>query len=274
MIKRILIAIAVAVPFMASAQDPKLDELDKSSFGVWTSLTAEKQLNKRWAVDIDAELRTIDGVGDIGRWSVGAGAEYKINKWLKASAGYSLLNDYNYKVTYHTLGSRTGRPNKFAKFWGVRHRANLSLTGSLKVGHFGFSLRERYQFTHRPEKTIDQRYDFDKEAFDGKPKTYEEKNTHVLRSRLKVTYNIPKFPLTPFVSAEMYSCNIEKEIKEGAEIKTTTEFGIAKMRYQGGVEWKINKKHGIEMYYQYQDENDEDEQFGKHVLGVGYKFKF
>lgn len=48
---------------------------------------------------------------------------------------------------------------------------------------------------------------------------------------------------------------------------------MKKTRWTVGTEYKINKKHSFDLYYRYQDHEDDDETNG-HVLGVGYKFKF
>ena len=41
-------------------------------------------------------MRTRDNSEKIDRWSFGVEAQYKLTKWLKASVGYSLLDDNNY----------------------------------------------------------------------------------------------------------------------------------------------------------------------------------
>lgn len=157
-------------------------------FGVWTSIGAEKKISKKLSVGMEAELRTRDDVSTLDRWSVGVDAQYKLTKWLKVSAGYSFLDDNNEKITYKETN---GMPNKLAEYWGVRHRFNVSLTGSYKFGDWQVSLRERWQYTYRPEKTIDERWDFDDDEYDGKPKTYKGRGKNVLRSRLQLSYDIP-----------------------------------------------------------------------------------
>ena len=152
-------------------------------FGVWTSIGAEKKISKKLSVGMEAELRTRDDVSTLDRWSVGVDAQYKLTKWLKVSAGYSFLDDNNEKITYKETN---GMPNKLAEYWGVRHRFNVSLTGSYKFGDWQVSLRERWQYTYRPEKTIDERWDFDDDEYDGKPKTYKGRGKNVLRSRLQL----------------------------------------------------------------------------------------
>lgn len=225
-------------------------------FGVWTSVEAEKKINKKISVGLEAELRTRDDVSELDRWSVGVGGQYKLTKWLKVGAGYSFLNDNNRKITYKQTNNM---PNKLAEYWGVRHRFNVSLTGSHKFGNLQVSLRERWQYTYRPSKTIDQRWDYDDEEFDNKPKTYKGKGKNVLRSKLQLSYDIPHSHFEPYLSAETFN-----------------SWAIAKTRYAAGVDWKITKKHGVGLYYLYQSvhDDDDDNEPNRHVVGVEYKFKF
>lgn len=235
---------------------PLASAAQSDDFGVWTSVGVEKKISKKVSVGLEAELRTRDDVSELDRWSVGLDGQYKITKWLKVSAGYSLLNDNNRKITYKETN---GRPNKLAEYWGVRHRFNVSLTGSRKFGNLQVSLRERWQYTYRPSKTIDQRWDYDDEEFDNKPKTYNARGKNVLRSRLQLSYDIPNCHVEPYVSAEAFNA-----------------WSVEKMRYTAGADWKISKKHAVGIYYLYQSvhDDDDDNEPNRHVLGVEYKFKF
>lgn len=234
---------------------PLASAAQSDDFGVWTSVGVEKKISKKVSVGLEAELRTRDDVSELDRWSVGLDGQYKITKWLKVSAGYSLLNDNNRKITYKETN---GMPNKLAEYWGVRHRFNVSLTGSRKFGNLQVSLRERWQYTYRPSKTIDQRWDYDDEEFDNKPKTYNARGKNVLRSRLQLSYDIPNCHVEPYVSAEAFNA-----------------WSVEKMRYTAGADWKISKKHAVGIYYLYQSVHDDDDnEPNRHVLGVEYKFKF
>lgn len=242
--RKAILFLLILMPLMASAQS--------DDFGIWTSVGAEKKVNKKFAVDVEAEYRTRDNSGTSDRWSFGVGARYKLTSWLRASAGYTLLYDHNDKTTYKA----SGKVNKEAVFWGTRHRFNVTLTALQKFGDLKLSLRERWQYTYRPEKTI-QRYDVDDEEWESK--TYRGKGRNVLRSRLQADYNIPKSHLTPYVSAELFNA-----------------WSVQKTRYTVGLEWDINKHNGLEAYYRYQNvrNDDDDNEPNRHILGIGYTFKF
>lgn len=248
-----LIALSI-VPMAVSAQ---------SDFGIWTSIGAEKKINKKWSVGLEGEWRTRNNLHTNDRWSVGVDGTYKPLKWLKFGAGYTLIYNNIEKITYHDdadeIGQANyGKPNKRANYWGVRHRFHVEATGDVDLGRFNLSLRERWQYYYRPEKTVDERYDYDDDEMDGKPKTYSGKGKNVLRSRLQVAYDIPNCTVEPYVSGEIYN-----------------SWEINKARYTAGAEWKITKQHVVDLYYRYQKSyNDDDETAEHHILGISYKFKF
>ena len=128
-------------------------------FGLDFSLEAQKKLSKQWSLSLEGEYRSRNNAKTNDRWSIGLGVDYKVAKWLKASAGYTLLYDNNERISYFERtddavlegDAEVGDPKKCAQYWGTRHRFNVSLTASQKWGDFKFSLRERWQYTYRPE---------------------------------------------------------------------------------------------------------------------------
>ena len=242
----LIVLCSLFTPFTASAQDSGDD------FGLDFSLEAQKKLTKKWSMSLGGELRTRDNTKMVDRWSVGLGVDYKLTKWLKASAGYDLLIDHRDKSTYKANGDL----NKEAVFWGVRHRLNVALTASQKVGNFKFSLRERWQYTYRPEKTID-RYDVDDEEYEQK--TYSGMAKHLLRSRLQVEYGVPGTGLSPFANVEVFN-----------------GWSLMKTRYTAGMDYDLSKKHSLGLFYRYQavrNDTDNDEP-NYHLIGLSYKYKF
>ena len=209
-------------------------------FGVWIEAGVEKKLSKKWSVDGGLEYRTRNHSQTMARWSsLSLGAEYKITKFLKASAGYVLLFDNNPEELDMKSDGLT--PNKWTpSFWSVR---------------LGISLRERWQYTYRPE-AIEKRYDID----EGTWTNIKGKGKNVLRSRLQLSYDIPHWKFDPFVSAEAFNANS----------------GLQKTRYTVGVDYKLQKKHNFSLNYKYQRVNNDDDDMESncHVLGVSYKYKF
>ncbi len=148
-----LVGIATVMPSMAQVDID--DEI--SDFGLWTSVGVEKKLTKKWGVELEGELRTQDAMKEVSRYSLGVSTDYKLTSWLKVDAGYVFLRDYNLSefkadpIAEEDEGWVAYQGDLYAPYWTTRHRANVSLTGSVKLGRFKLSLRERWQYTYRPE---------------------------------------------------------------------------------------------------------------------------
>ena len=256
------------LPFFLMALMPLAAAAQSDDFGLDFTLEAQKKLSKSWSLGLEGEMRTRDNTKAVDRWSVGLGLDWKATKWLKASAGYSLLFDNNERISYfeeyddEVLDGDVdaGDPKKCAKYWGTRHRFYLSLTVDKKLfGDFRFSLRERWQYTWRPEYTVDERWSYFKNAYDGKPKTYSGKAKHVLRSRLQVEYDKKGLAVTPYANVEFFN-----------------SMSLEKTRFHLGLDWKLSKQHSLGAFYRYQTVGSTDDDFDSniHLIGLGYKFKF
>lgn len=241
----ILLLLALFAPQHIKAQN--------DDFGMWYELGAEKKLSKKWSVGVESEFRTRNNSRTADRWSAGVGAEYKIVKGVKASAGYTFLYDNNMEEMDWKRDGIT--PNKWTpSYWGVRHRFNVSLSGNYDWGRMNISLRERWQYTYRPEAE-GKKYDFDYETW----KNVKSKSKNVLRSRLQVSYDFPHWKFDPFANVEFFN---------GRKLEKT--------RIQAGVEYKYQKKHIFTLTYRYQNVNAEDDDLetNRHLIGIGYKYKF
>lgn len=217
---------------------------------IWTSAEIRLKLVKGLNAFAEAEYRTHDKVSSTERWAGTLGLDYKICNYLKATAGYTYIHQ-------QTITEVTKKGNIIPAYWQPKHRAAFALTGSLDIGRFSLSLRERYQYTYRTSQWVKK---FDEDGITPKDDEWvKAKGKHVLRSRLEVEYNIPKSKFSPYISCEMYN-------------SFNDNFGIEKIRYTVGSSYKINKKHSVDLYYRYIANGDEDEE-GGHIIGVGYKFK-
>lgn len=251
----IALALAVALPAYAEWEPEGTPFEGKSGndFGLWMTVGAEKKINKKWNVGAEFEYRLKDNIdgsgwGEPSRWTLGVNAEFKVLSWLKLDGGYKFMRDHSC-AEWNEEKARESRG-----FWGTKHRFYLSVTGSYKVQNVKFSLRERWQYTYRPE-VADVTYDWEDDEF--LPKKGKGKN--VSRTRLQLSYDKKKAWYEPYISAEMYIAH-----------------GLEKMRYTAGCEFKINKQNHIELFYRFVDIRDDDNFNNRdsHVLGVGYKFKF
>jgi hypothetical protein len=229
---------------------PTLSHADDA--GLVATIEASHKFSKKLSAGVEAEFRSRNDFRTADRVSIGGDVSYKVLSWLKASAGYVLLIDNNREeIKYQKDGVsfNNWRPS----YWGLRHRFNLALTASYKIRHVEVSLRERWQYTYRPSKMIDN-FDFDEGLWEDHEVKGKGKN--VLRSRLQVEWDIPKWKFDPFASVEFH---------------TTRE--LEKTRFLVGVNHSLKKKHNFKLYYRGQVSGSSDEP-NIHMLGLGYAYKF
>ena len=232
--------------------------------GLLLSASAEKKVNKQFSVGAEADFRTRNDFKTVDCWSIGLGADYKLTKWLKADAGYSLLNsNFREKVAGYTSGKGNDKVKWRPSYWGLRHRFYASLTANQKVwSDLRLSVRERWQYTYRPSKAVE------RWKLDTDDRTMELDNDYVrsgkgknqLRSRLQLSWDKKRARFTPFASAEFYN-----------------SWAIEKVRYTVGTDIRLSKQHGLSVYYRFQDMHNVDEEDydpDMHYVGIGYEVKF
>lgn len=221
--------------------------------GLVASVEASHKFSKKVSAGAELEFRSRNNFRTADRVSLGADVSYKLLPWLKASGGYALLIDNNpEKLTYQDDG--VSYNNWRPSYWGVRHRFNVTLTGSHKIHRVELSLRERWQYTYRPSKITDN-FDFDEAEWEDHEVRGKGKN--VLRSRLQLEWDIPKCKFDPFASVEFH---------------TTRE--LEKTRFIAGVGYGVKKKHNFKLYYRYQITGSSSDEPNIHMLGMGYTYKF
>lgn len=257
----LLLGAILFVPSSLLAQDAEVDDDPGDDIETSMNIGVEKKLSKKFNVAIDGEYRTRENFSEIDRISVSPSLEYKIIKHLKLTVGGTYVYDNNEsKSKYRSDGSLKW---KRQSYWQPRYRGYAALTGDVNLGRFNIALRERYQITYRPEYTATRNYYMRDGAYNySEEDIRESKTTQVLRSRLTISYDIRHCPLAPFVSAEVTN--------------DLDGFVVDKLRYTGGVDWKVNKKNIISLAYMYQDvrADDGEDDRNSHIISVGYKYKF
>lgn len=231
-----------------------MSALAQTEFGIWSDASVEKKLTKRWSVGGELEFRSRNDLKNVDRWSLGLSTDYRLAKWLKASAGYTYLYDYHpERFTYQDDGDLNKRT---MTYFGSRHRFSLSLTAATDIGPLNVSLRERWQYTYRPAQE-NLRYDYQHPSL-GYSYAVKGKGKNVWKNRVQLKYKTHSL-LTPYLSAE-----------------TFVSKGLDKVRYAAGTEVKLNKHHSLDIGYKFQNVNREDDDYetDRHILSVGYTYKF
>ena len=230
--KKTVIVLMILLPIGAQAQNDK--------FGTWTGVSLDKKLSKQLTLGTELELRTGNNLKNIDRWSAGISLDYRLAKWLKAGAGYTYLYDYHPEAyTYQDDGDLNKRT---MTYFGSRHRLNVSLTASKDFGKLSVSLRERWQYTYRPEQA-NKRMDYQHSDL-GYSYPVKGKATNMWRNKLQLKYKATRL-LQPYLYGETY----------------VGGSGFDKLRLSLGTELKLSKQSSLNFGY-------------KHVFSIGYKYKF
>ena len=256
------VIVTMALPLVMSLLTVSPARAQGDDFGIWYDLDIEKRVNNKFDIDFSLGHRSRENHQVADRLNAGIGASYKLTEWLKVSADYSFLYDHNHKV------NDSGK--KYSDFWGLRHRVSVSLTASQQFGRLGISLRERWQYTYRPEKTVDRYWNYtdeDDDRYYGEPvvkngateqHTYSGKGKSVWRNRLQLKYKVTKM-WRPYLAGESYVAGS----------------GLDKIRLSAGTEIRLSKQHWLDVKYLFQKVYDDDDDEGnKHILGIGYTYKF
>lgn len=156
-------------------------------------------------------------------------------------------------------------PNKY-----IRHRANILLTGQVKLGQWNLSLREGVMLDARADE-IDTR----------------EKNVvdFTLRSRIQAVYSIPKTPLGVVAKLEMLNTlNAPVDYINSLSPKEYGDY-ISEWRPELGLQWKIDKQNTLGLSYRFNylysrnidvldsgDASITNKYTSKHLILLTYKF--
>lgn len=227
--KKILIIAALLLPVAAWAQ-----------FGARTSVGADVKIKKGLHLEAEEELRLGGGQSGIDNVRTTLGIDWKVNKYLKLGGGYTLINPYKFK--YDDDGNLT-----YKGFWYPRHRLYVNATGTMRYGDFQFSLKEKLQFTHRTDDSLN---------------VYQNvRNALALKSRVGVKYRgLKDYGVEPFAYFEIRTALNEPWGTTSGSLQTTanskkdyysyTHTGYThvynnRYRVNLGADWTPVKKHSI-----------------------------
>ncbi len=255
---------------------------DADDFGVWTEVGVQKILPRDFSVGVDGKLRTCDVSKKVSNIDVGTNVNYKLNKYVKFGVAYSFIESYKGSQAKYDEDEETSdyvSRQYTDSYWRPKHRFSVDVTPSVKLWRvLRLSLRERYQYTHQKKLTISSRedmWDLGKEDWaedwEEDSKTKKEKNTHILRSRLKLEIDKKGLDWSPFVSVETQNYFKKKELDSGRS-------ALRSVRTAVGTEYKINVRNSINVAYvftyKHEDKKEDKNKYRMHAVCVGYNFKF
>ena len=149
--------------------------------------------------------------------------------------GYAPLPYLNIYAAYTVMLYGTQGWDDPKKF--LRHRANVLVTGQVKLGGWNLSLREGVMMDARMDE-VDRR---EKNAVDL-----------TLRSRLQAVYSIPNTPLGIVGKMEILN-TLNAPTAYLNEVSSDKKYGeyINELRPEAGLQWKINKQNSLTLTYRF-----------------------
>ncbi|MDV7186362.1 DUF2490 domain-containing protein [Lutibacter sp. TH_r2] len=156
------------------------EEDDYNDLESWTAANIKYKLNKKWAFDLEAQLRLKDDISEISQYFGELNATYSVTKKISLGGGirYIKKND--------NVGNIQGYEDHF------RFHADASYKH--KINNFKLKYRLRYQ--NKNELGVD---DYDNQHF---------------RFKTSVEYNFKNWKLDPEISGEIYN-HLEKGEENG-----------------------------------------------------------
>lgn len=264
--------LAAAIIGLSVAQVPSFageDDTD-GDFGTRYSVGVDKKIKKGLHVFADEEMRLGDNFS-IDRMYTTAGISYKPFSWLKVGAEYSAINV-----------SKTDAQG--VEFWDWRHRIAADVTGMYKTGGWKFSLKEKFQATHKTREVFEME----------KPQ-----NALALKSRAKVSYDFKRIGLQPYAAFEhkltLNGAKWDENSADDFHFKDSEFLGdkdvyTSRIRTEVGLDWTVSRSSAICLYGKFDNITDKDIDVKKTkqilkkpittsernftIIGISYTFSF
>jgi hypothetical protein len=120
MMKRLLAIAALTFSVTLSAQ--------YSDFGMWNTISINKEISDRFTAGIDQEIRFRDNLSTLHMLYTNVGVSYKFSDNFKVAVVYRFIDRHKEDLT-----------------WGIRHRIFTDLTFRIKPADFTIAYRARFQ---------------------------------------------------------------------------------------------------------------------------------
>lgn len=211
-------------------------ETESADYRTRAAITLGFKPTKSLSLTISEEVRFNNNATSFDRSYTSLGINYSPVKRLEIIGGYT----FGY---VNKLGVKT-----------VRHRANAGLEYTLHAGDFRFALREMVQSTWRTDSV----------------NVAEKPNPAlVLRSRIRISYKVPAYALTPYIGFELYNTlnNPTADLRGMRTINgTRPEFlknYICRYRGAAGLKYKFNAHTSLDAFCRYDWNINYDVNVGK-----------
>lgn len=132
--KKSILSILIACLLLPFAGFAQTSETLDPEFGGRLAFSLDKKIVKRLHVSLEEEVRFDENFSSLNRLQTTLMLNYKVHKNIKLGLGYALINGYS---------------SSDAAFKSARHRLMFDAKGTLKLGQWNLSLKERLQVTRR-----------------------------------------------------------------------------------------------------------------------------
>jgi hypothetical protein len=270
----VILMLGLFFPMMSFSQtDVALDP----EFGGRVSVSVDKKITKGLHASLEEEVRFDNNFGSLNRLQTTLGISYKVHPNIKLGLGYALINGY--------------RANS-ESFKNPRHRFMADATGTLHLGNWNLSLKERFQMTRRT----------------GDFNVYQNpQNALTLKSRLKAQYKgfskvqpYAYFEVRNYLNAPVIEAaydgsvyvTLDEYSEEGEPGWFLTGFNggyVNRLRGSLGVDIRLDKRNTLNVYFlgdylmeKQVDANAEGTKLKSYTketgfrgwIGAGYEFAF
>lgn len=199
--------------------------------GMWATFSVQHPLSKKINLVIDQECRLKENYQRINLFYTNLGIDYKLNKSIKISPTY-----------------RTIQKQRLDGSFSYRHRLMLDVTLKKKLKKFTLSERVRYQievqdlYTSRKGKLAEQ----------------------FLRFKTDLKYSLND-RITPYIS-----CELRYQIRSPRGDGPEYDHDFHRVRNVLGIEYQLNKKNSVNLYYLIQSEFNISTPESIYILGIAY----
>lgn len=114
--------------FAAFSLFAALLDAQTSDFGMWNTISVNKDLGKKFSAGIDQEIRLRDNLTTLNLVYTNFGVSFKLANFFKVGLTYRFVDKHKEDLT-----------------WGVRHRLMLDFIFKYKPGKFNLAYRARFQ---------------------------------------------------------------------------------------------------------------------------------
>ncbi len=202
-----------------------------SDAGMWTTLSLQKEINKKIFLTLDQEFRLKENYSRLNLFYTNLGIGYKLTKNAKIEFVYRAIEKY-------TLD------NDFS----FRHRIMVDVSFKKKLSRLSIANRVRYQTEV-------------KDYYTSEKGRYAEQ---FLRDKVEIKLDIDK-KITPFIS-----CEVRYQISVPYSKSSAYNNEIHRVRFAAGLDYKINSRNTVGLYYLIQNEFYISHPEHNYILGLQY----